>query len=109
MAETKELSRGELQDLIAKQALKNQKFRQALLKDPKMVISKQHGQELPASLKVKSIEESADTYYVVVPYAAAEGAELQDADLEKVAGGLGDKNSTCILSALSTYVELNLG
>ena len=56
---------------------------------------------------MKCIEETADTFYVVVPYAPGEGQELGDADLEKVAGGFADKNSTCIASALSTYVELN--
>ncbi len=109
MAEVKQLSRGELQDLVAKQAIKNPKYRQQLLRDPKSLLAKQLGQDLPASLKVKAVEETADTYYVVVPHVPAEGKELHDADLEKVAGGLGDKNSTCILSALSTYVNLNLG
>ena len=107
MADSKKLSRGELQDLVAKQAVKNPKYRAQLIKDPKMVLSKQLGQELPANLKVKAVEETADTYYVVIPHVPKEGAELGDADLEKVAGGLGDKEATCILSVGSTFIQLN--
>jgi hypothetical protein len=57
-------------------------------------------------MKIKVVEESADTVYVVLPYVAKEGAELGDADLEKVAGGLGDK--ICIASVLSTQVDISL-
>src|SRR5512140_684516 len=39
MAEVKQLSRGELQDLVAKQAIKNPKYRQQLLKDPKSLLA----------------------------------------------------------------------
>ena len=107
MADVKKLSRGELQDLVGKQAAKNPKYRAQLLKDAKSVLAKQLGQELPANLKVKAVEETADTYYVVIPHVAKDGAELADADLEKVAGGLGDKEATCILSVGSTFIQLN--
>jgi hypothetical protein len=60
------------------------------MKDPKSVIEKQLNTSLPASLTVKAVQETADVAYVVVPHMPAEG-ELDDADLEKVAGGLGDK------------------
>ena len=103
------MTRGEMQDLLAKFASNNPQYRSALLKNPRSIVEKQFNMALPEKLTVKAVEESADTIYVVVPHAVAAGAELDDADLEKVAGGLGDKNSTCILSALSTYVELNLG
>ena len=38
-------------------------------------------------LNVKVVEEDANTMYIVVPFAPAEGAELSDSDLETVAGG----------------------
>jgi len=56
---------------------------------------------------VKAVEETADQNYVVVPHVPKDGAELGDADLEKVAGGLGDKEATCILSVGSTFIQLN--
>ena len=99
-------SRGQINDIVAGQAAKNPKYRETLMKDPHTVLSKQLGTQIPKSMKIKVVEESADTVYVVLPYVAKEGAELGDADLEKVAGGLGDK--ICIASVLSTQVDISL-
>jgi hypothetical protein len=99
-------TRGQLYDRIADQASKNAKYREALLKDPRTLMSKQLGTNIPPSMKIKVIEETADTYYVVLPYAPKEGQELDDADLEKVAGGFMDK--TCKDSTLSTVVNLTI-
>ncbi len=99
-------TRGQLYDKIADQASKNARYREALLKDPRTLMSKQLGTNIPPSMKIKVIEETPDTYYVVLPYAPKEGQELDDADLEKVAGGFMDK--TCKDSTLSTVVNLTL-
>ncbi len=88
-----ELSRGEIIDLITKFASENPNYRKALLDDPKKVIGKQLGQEVPDWLNIKTVEESADTMYVVVPHVPQEGAELADGDLEQIAGGKQDSES----------------
>ncbi len=85
MADT--LSRGQIQDLLAKFAKGNPQYRAALIKNPKAVVEGQLNNKLPAAMKVKAIEETADTIYVVVPYVPAAGKELGDAALEQVAGG----------------------
>jgi hypothetical protein len=58
---------------------------------------------------VKTVVETADTAYVIVPHTPGEG-ELSDADLEKVAGGFLDKNANCNNSpgAMNTFVQINL-
>lgn len=84
------LSRGQAQDLLAKFAAENPKYREALIRDPKSVLEKQFGKPIGKSVTVKSVVETADTMYVIVPHNPGEG-ELQDADLEKVAGGFADK------------------
>ena len=115
-----EISRGELLDIIVRNANENPAYRAALLKDPKMVLSKQMNTELPATLKVKVLEETADTIYVIAPYIAPkEGEELSDTDLERVAGGksksTGDKQEnnnryTCNDTiGIGTRVEVNVG
>jgi hypothetical protein len=104
------MTRGEMQDLLAKFASSNAQYRAALLKNPKSVVEKQFNTTLPDNVTVKAVEESANTIYVVVPHAVAAGAELDDADLEKVAGGStvkGDANCNDSDGAMNTVVEIN--
>lgn len=107
-----EMSRGEMQDLLNKFASQNPKYRSALLKDPKSVVEKQFAISL-SGVDVRVVEETPDTLYVIVPRAAAAG-ELDDSDLEKVAGG-GDINVklggevSCQQGALQTMIQINLG
>ena len=112
MSETLTMSRGQLHDLLARFAVENPKYREALIADPKTVLEKQLGHAL-GKMTVKSVIETPDTMYVVVPYVAKEG-ELSDSDLENVAGGLLDNlNATCNISGglnlLSSNVAIELG
>ena len=106
-----QMTRGEVQDLLAKFATENRNYRQALIADPKAIVEKQLNTSL-GRVKVKSIVETADTSYVVVPYLALEG-ELSDADLEKVAGGFKDIDAQCdsagggIGASVNTVVQIN--
>src|SRR5581483_5483679 len=108
---SQKMTRGEVQDLLAKFAVENPNYRDALIKDPKSIIEKQLNTSLGPT-KVKAVVETADTVYVVVPHIAGEG-ELSDADLEKVAGGKQDINANCTaigaLSAGNTVTQINLG
>lgn len=80
-------TRGQLLDKIAEQAQKNPKYLAALKSDPRSLMEKQLGTSIPKSVNIKVLEETSDTYYIVLPATASEGAELSDSDLEKVAGG----------------------
>jgi hypothetical protein len=106
------MTRGEVQDLVAKFSTENPSYRAALLKDPKGIIEKQLNTSL-GNVNVMAVADSADTIYVVVPHVAKEG-ELSDADLEKVAGGKQDITANCsvfggLASAANTVTQLNLG
>jgi hypothetical protein len=83
-------TRGQLWDKIVEQAQKNPKYYDMLLSDPRGLMQKQLGAAIPDSVNIQVLQESPDTYYVVLPYFVREGAELSDGDLEKVAGGKGD-------------------
>ena len=87
------MTRGEVQDLVAKFAIENPKYRDALIRNPKSIIEKQLNTSL-GKIQLKAVVETADTTYVVVPYVASQG-ELSDADLEKVAGGKQDITANC--------------
>jgi len=105
------MTRGEVQDLMIKFSTENPKYRQALLADPKTTIERQLNTSL-GNVQVKAIAESADTFYVVVPYVAPAG-ELSDADLEKVAGGFKDITAQCnsagggLGASVNTVVQIN--
>ena len=105
---SQKMTRGEVQDLLAKFSTENPRYREALVNDPKAVIERQLGTSL-GNVQVKAIVETADTVYVVVPHVASEG-ELSDADLEKVAGGKNDIDATCTVSgsgSQNTVTQIN--
>jgi hypothetical protein len=109
---SQKMTRGEVQDLVAKFAAENPKYRQALISNPKAVIEKQLNTSL-GNVNIKAVVDTADTTYVVIPHVAGEG-ELSDADLEKVAGGKQDIKAECTALALggaaagNTVTQINL-
>lgn len=80
-------TRGQLWDKIVEQAQKNPKYYKQLIADPRGLMEKQLGITIPKTVNIKVVEEANDTYYIVLPAFAKEGAELSDSDLEKDAGG----------------------
>lgn len=80
-------TRGQLWDKVVEQAQKNPKYHAMLMSDPRGLLEKQLGTAIPKTVNIKVLEETPDTYYIVLPAFAKEGAELSDSDLEKVAGG----------------------
>ena len=109
---SQKMTRGEVQDLVAKFAAQNPKYREALINDPKAVIEKQLNTSL-GNVTIKAVADTVDTTYVVIPHVAGEG-ELSDADLEKVAGGKQDIKAECTALALggaaagNTVTQINL-
>ena len=104
------MTRGEVQDLLAKFAVENPTYRDALIRDPRSIIEKQFGTNL-GNVKVKSIVDTSDTIHIIVPHIPAEG-ELSDRDLEKVAGGKNDTiNATCVTVGIgggNTVTQINI-
>ncbi len=103
-----EMSRLEMQELLAKFCIDNPEYRAALIRNPREVVKAQFKMELPDDLEVKVVEEGPKTVYFIVPHSVESGAELSDDDLESVAGGAkvkGDAN--CDDAVLSTVIEIN--
>ncbi len=75
--------------IIAK-ALEDSKFRNELLENPRKVVEREAGKDLPDDLVVKIIEEESATVTIVLPPAPVtkkESGELTTDMLEKIAGG----------------------
>jgi hypothetical protein len=105
-----QMTRGEMQDVLNKFAASNPQYRDALMRNPRGVVEKQFNMTLPDNVTVKAVTEDAGTLYVIVPHAVATGAELDDSDLEKVAGGSkvkGDANCDNSPGMMNTVVEIN--
>jgi hypothetical protein len=107
------VSRGVLEDKIRTAAMEDAEYRQALIDDPKATLSKEMGEELPADLEVKTIEETGKVIYLTVPEAMPQsGDELSEDDLQKVAGGFLDTVKNCKAGnalSMASIVNVKLG
>jgi Nitrile hydratase, alpha chain len=82
-------SRREFELQLIEKAWKEDAFRQALRSDPKGAVERALGAKLPAGVQVKVVEETADTFYLVLPAKLdrAPAGQLTDQQLGAIAGG----------------------
>jgi hypothetical protein len=82
---------------LIERSLEDDSFRQRLLDDPKGTVEQELGSQLPEDVEVRVVEESAQSIYLVLPFASplSEGGEISDEELEAVAGGGTVWNDTC--------------
>lgn len=76
-------------DLILK-SLSDDDFRKNLIENPKAVLGKEYGKEIPDGIKVNIIEEKPGEITIVLPTKPAKmtsSEQLSDEALENVAGG----------------------
>ncbi|RUS47321.1 NHLP leader peptide family RiPP precursor [Cohnella sp. AR92] len=52
---------------IIKKAWEDPEFKKLLLADPKSALKKEFGIDLPADVDLKVVEETTETYYLVLP------------------------------------------
>ncbi|VEP15570.1 Nitrile hydratase-like protein (modular protein) [Hyella patelloides LEGE 07179] len=83
-------SRNEIEAHLVAQVWKDETFKQQLLANPKVVIEREFGVQLPATLNVQVMQEDADTLYITLPAPPpnVNEDELSEEDLEAVAGGI---------------------
>jgi Nitrile hydratase, alpha chain len=78
--------RAEMERRLIQRSLEDEAFRQRLLAEPRAVVELELGSQLPESIEVRVVEESADTIYLVLPSASpiGQGGELSDQELDTV-------------------------
>jgi hypothetical protein len=88
--------RPEMERSLIERSPGDEAFRRKLLADPRAAVEEELGMRLPESVRVRAVEESAQTIYLVIPSASpiGEGGELSDEALESVAGGWDPIGST---------------
>lgn len=77
----------EQMDAVLARSATDAPFRQQLLTDSRSALSSHFGREIPTDVNIAFVENHADAT-LVLPNAVDPDAELSDAQLESVAGGL---------------------
>ncbi len=96
MDDNRVTARKTLEAQLIDRAMKDEEFRQALVRDPKAVFAREFDITMPEHIHVQVLEERPGTAYLVLPQAVASvGAELSDAELESVAGGWSEDTGEC--------------
>jgi hypothetical protein len=88
-------TRSELERTLVQRTLEDEDFRRRLLEDPKGTVDREMGIRMPEGIEVRAVQESTDTFYLVLPSVSpvGEGGELSELELEAVAGGGANKPS----------------
>ena len=80
--------RKQLEQKLIEKAMKDDSFRQELLRNPKEVIEAEFGRKIPESIQINVLEEDANTVYLILPQVAQNPEmELTESELNAVAGG----------------------
>lgn len=80
------MTRQEIEEKLIARAWQDESFKQELISNPRSAFEKE-GITLPENIEVRVVEESPNTFYLVLPVRPSETAELSEAELESVAGG----------------------
>lgn len=110
MANAQLMTRKDLEAKLVAKAWEDEAFKQELISNPKAVIEREIGGQLPENADIQVIEETDHTVYIVLP---DKPQQLSSAELEAVAGGVGEgsapqpqtSGSTLPVSQQPTYVD----
>jgi hypothetical protein len=81
-------ARADVERRLIEKSIEDESFRRRLIEDPKGTVERELRTRLPEEVRVVTVEETADTIYLVLPSASTAGGtrELSDRELESVAG-----------------------
>jgi hypothetical protein len=82
------MTRREVEDYLIERAMVEADFRRRLLTEPEKLLA-EIGLPIGSGVKVRVLEEEPKSFYIVLPRALREVEELEDVELEGVAGGAG--------------------
>lgn len=87
---------------IYAKSLKDESFRESLLKDPKTTLENELGVKLPENLNIHVNENTATDFYITIP-GKPESGELTEEELSGVAGGW----NPCVCTECGEYTSFN--
>jgi Nitrile hydratase, alpha chain len=80
------MTRQEIEERLIARAWKDSVFKGELLSNPKAALEAE-GISLPESIEIRAVEETINTFYLVIPVQPSGTEELSEAELEAIAGG----------------------
>lgn len=78
---------GTVQEQVLERAVKDERFRQEVLNNPRAVLAREYDVHLPETVSIRVVEDTADTLTIALPPKQESMQELSDAELEAVSGG----------------------
>jgi hypothetical protein len=85
------VSRKDVREALVRTALKDEFFRGSLVANPKLAVERALGTKLPGDMEVVVLQDADDRMFIVLPMQLPfETGDLNDAELEKIAGGFLD-------------------
>jgi len=82
------MTQGTVREQIMIRAFKDAAFRQEVRNNPRAVLARDYQLQIPETVSIRVIEDTEETFTLVLPPSQASVQELSDAELEAVAGGL---------------------
>jgi hypothetical protein len=80
------MTQGSIQEQVIARALKDASFRQELLSNPRPVLAREYNIHLPEEVIVRVLEETPNTFTLVLPAREEAVVELTEAELQGASG-----------------------
>ncbi len=78
---------GSVQEQVLERAIKDERFRQEVLNNPRAVLARDYNVHIPETVSIRVIEDTTETLTIVLPPRQEAVQDLSDAELEGVSGG----------------------
>lgn len=78
---------GTIQEQILERAAKDERFRQEVLTNPRVVLAREYNVYILETVSIRVIKDTSDTLTIALPPKQEAVQQLSDAELEAVAGG----------------------
>jgi len=88
-----DMTRREIEDYLIERAIVEPEFRRDLLSDPDRLL-RDLGLPVGDDVTIRVLEEEPKSFYLVLPRMIREQEELDDTDLDQVAGGRTSRSGT---------------
>ena len=90
--------RTRIEKMLVEKAMKDESFRKKLIHEPRLTLEHELGATIPEYIKINILEETSDTFYLVLPSGSSIKAvdELMESELAQVSGGTNETETQTV-------------